>query len=151
LLTTPIGVYASWFTTQTTSASSSPLLMNAVSYVVAALPEISLCLDAANALQDLCDANRAALAPHIGAFAEIHAELRGIPVGATTDHFCLVIHHKLGRTLRRVKCFNPSRASFRHCLLKMKSLPSRSGYVNLALIRLLTLFTRLLLVLWSKS
>ncbi|KAF8835272.1 ARM repeat-containing protein [Paxillus ammoniavirescens] len=76
------GTYASWFTTQTitsTSTSSPSLLMNAISYVVAALPEPSLCLPAANALRDLCDANRAALAPHIGAFAELHAELTGIP------------------------------------------------------------------------
>jgi len=38
-----------------------------ISYVVAALPEPSLCLQAANALRDLCDANRVALAPHISA------------------------------------------------------------------------------------
>jgi hypothetical protein len=54
--------------------------MNAISYVVAALPEPALCLPAANALRDLCDANRAALAPHIGAFAELHAGLNDIPV-----------------------------------------------------------------------
>lgn len=54
--------------------------MNAVSYVVAALPEQSLCLSAANALRDLCDANRGALAPHIGAFADLHAGLTGVPV-----------------------------------------------------------------------
>ena len=77
------GTYASWFTTQsiTSASTSSPsLLMNAISYVVSALPEPSLCLPAANALRDLCDANRAALAPHIGAFAELHAGLTGIPV-----------------------------------------------------------------------
>lgn len=77
------GTYASWFTTQsiTSTPTSSPsLLTNAISYVVAALPEPSLCLPAANALRDLCDANRAALAPHIGAFAEVHAGLTGIPV-----------------------------------------------------------------------
>ena len=54
--------------------------MNAISYVVAALPEPALCLPAANALRDLCDANGAALAPHIGAFAELHARLNDIPV-----------------------------------------------------------------------
>lgn len=54
--------------------------MNAISYVVSALPEPSLCLPAANALRDLCDANRAALSPHIGAFAELHAGLVGVPV-----------------------------------------------------------------------
>lgn len=54
--------------------------MNAISYVVAALPESALCLPAANALRDLCDSNRTALAPHIGAFAELHAGLDGIPV-----------------------------------------------------------------------
>ncbi|KAH7905355.1 armadillo-type protein [Hygrophoropsis aurantiaca] len=91
-----LGTYSSWFTTQSTTATptshptlstsstspptpSSSLLMNAVSYVVSALPEPSLCLPAANALRDLCDANRLALAPHIGAFAELHAGLGGIP------------------------------------------------------------------------
>jgi hypothetical protein len=54
--------------------------MNAISYVVAALPEPTLCLQAANALRDLCDANRSELAPHIGAFAELHAGLTGVPV-----------------------------------------------------------------------
>jgi len=77
----PSGTYASWFTTQ--PASSSLLLMNAISYVVAALSEPTFCLEAANALRDLCDANRTALAPHMGAFAEIHAGLAGIPVDLT--------------------------------------------------------------------
>jgi hypothetical protein len=54
--------------------------MNAVSYVVGALPEPMLCLPAANALRDLCDANRTALAPHIAAFAQLHANLANIPV-----------------------------------------------------------------------
>jgi hypothetical protein len=54
--------------------------MNAIKYVVAALPELSLCLQAANALRDLCDANRSELAPHIGAFAELHARLTDVPV-----------------------------------------------------------------------
>jgi hypothetical protein len=56
--------------------------MNAIKYVVAALPEPSLWLQGANALRDLCDANRSALAPHIGAFAELHASLTGVPVRA---------------------------------------------------------------------
>ncbi|CCM04086.1 uncharacterized protein FIBRA_06245 [Fibroporia radiculosa] len=73
-----IGSYASWFTKQS-EQSGSALLMNSVSYVVSALPDPSLCLPAANALRDLCDANREALAPHIGAFAELHATLSGIP------------------------------------------------------------------------
>jgi hypothetical protein len=54
--------------------------MNAISYVVSALPEPALCLSAANSLRDLCDANRTALAPHISAFGELHANLSGIPV-----------------------------------------------------------------------
>jgi len=79
----PTGTYASWFTTQNNSPTSTPsLLMNAISYVVAALPEPVLCLPAANSLRDLCDANRVALAPHIGAFAELHAGLIGIPVSS---------------------------------------------------------------------
>lgn len=55
--------------------------MNTISYVVAALSEPSLCLPAANALRELCDANRTVLAPHIGAFSQLHAGLTGIPVG----------------------------------------------------------------------
>ena len=77
------GEYASWFTTLPThppGSAGTSLLMNAVAYVVSALREPRLCLSAANALRDLCDANRAALAPHIGAFAELHAGLSGIPV-----------------------------------------------------------------------
>ncbi|KZT68569.1 ARM repeat-containing protein [Daedalea quercina L-15889] len=75
-----IGSYASWFTTLPKDVSpSAPLLMNAVSYIAAALPDPVLCLPAANALRDLCDANRAALAPHIGAFGGLHASLTGIP------------------------------------------------------------------------
>lgn len=54
--------------------------MSAISYVVAALPELQVCLQAADALRDLCDANRTALSPHIGAFGELHAGLTGIPV-----------------------------------------------------------------------
>jgi hypothetical protein len=77
------GVYSTWFTTQSkapTPTATPSLLMNAISYVVASLPESALCLPAANALRDLCDSNRIALAPHIGAFAELHAGLDGIPV-----------------------------------------------------------------------
>ncbi|KIP05962.1 hypothetical protein PHLGIDRAFT_36173 [Phlebiopsis gigantea 11061_1 CR5-6] len=77
-----IGTYATWFTTQYTpppGANVPSLLMNAISYVVAALPEPALCLPAANSLRDLCDANRAALAPHISAFGELHANLTGTP------------------------------------------------------------------------
>lgn len=81
---TPSGTYATWFTTQYTpppGTSSVPsLLMNAISYVVAALSEPALCLPAANSLRDLCDANRTALAPHISAFGELHANLVDIPV-----------------------------------------------------------------------
>ena len=78
-----LGSYASWFTTQPAQAPGSPTpspLMNAITYVVSALPDPTLCLFAANALRDLCDANRTALAPHIGAFGELHAGLTGIPV-----------------------------------------------------------------------
>ncbi|KAI9058664.1 ARM repeat-containing protein [Trametes sanguinea] len=77
-----IGSYASWFTTQPAQLPESPTpspLMNAISYVVSALPDPVLCLSAANALRDLCDANRVALAPHIAAFGELHAGLTGIP------------------------------------------------------------------------
>ena len=77
------GTYATWFTTQsieTTSTTHESLLMNAIKYVVAALPEPSLWFPAANALRDICDSNRSELAPHIGAFAELHAGLTDVPV-----------------------------------------------------------------------
>jgi hypothetical protein len=54
--------------------SSEPLLA-VLGYVAPALNDVSLGLPAANALRDLCDANRAALAPHITAFGELHAGL----------------------------------------------------------------------------
>ena len=78
-----LGAYSTWFTTLSkgpTPSTTPSLLMNAISYVVAALPEPVLCLPAANALRDLCDANRAALAPHVGAFAELHAGLIDVAV-----------------------------------------------------------------------
>lgn len=69
--------------------------MTVISYVVAALstpppPATAssiapvhhhnpLSLQAANALRDLCDANRTALAPHIAAFGQLHAGLVGVP------------------------------------------------------------------------
>jgi hypothetical protein len=67
------GSYASWFTTL--PVGSSELLLAVLSYVAPSLNDASLCLPAANALRDLCDANRAALAPHITAFGELHAGL----------------------------------------------------------------------------
>ncbi|TFK99936.1 ARM repeat-containing protein [Pterulicium gracile] len=76
-----IGTYATWFTTQNTNAvpGQQSLLMNAIGLVVNALSEPVLCLSAANALQELCDANRTALAPHIGAFGTLHSGLATIP------------------------------------------------------------------------
>ncbi|KAF9495545.1 ARM repeat-containing protein [Pleurotus eryngii] len=69
-----IGTYASWFAAQPLNQSSG-MLMTVVGYVVAALPEPTLSLAAANALRELCDVNRTALAPHIAAFGELHAGL----------------------------------------------------------------------------
>ena len=60
--------------------------MNAITYVVSALTDPHLCLFAANALRDLCDANRIALAPHVSAFGELHAGLTGIPVCPHAPH-----------------------------------------------------------------
>ncbi|KAI0262791.1 ARM repeat-containing protein [Gloeopeniophorella convolvens] len=71
-----IGSYASWFTTLPTG-STEPLLA-VLGYVAPALSDSALCLSAANALRDLCDANRVALAPHITAFGELHAGLSGV-------------------------------------------------------------------------
>lgn len=78
-----IGTYASWFTTQSRTGDTF-LLMSAVSHVVQALREPGLCFHAANALRDLCDANRTALAPHISAFSDLHSGLAEIPVSIIT-------------------------------------------------------------------
>jgi hypothetical protein len=67
--------------------------MNAVSYVINAMRLLPLCWIAANALRDLCDANRVALAPHINSFAELYAGLTGIPVCFYFDPYyyaCLI-------------------------------------------------------------
>ncbi|KZS87157.1 ARM repeat-containing protein [Sistotremastrum niveocremeum HHB9708] len=97
-----IGAYATWFTLQPT-----PLLMTVLSYVVSALtssstptpssassPNINaparqptsveqdlLILSAANALRDLCDANRGVLARSgaIAGFGELYSQIGGIP------------------------------------------------------------------------
>ncbi|KAF8591613.1 ARM repeat-containing protein [Ramaria rubella] len=69
-----IGAYATWFTTQDVT-----LLLGVISFVVTALSEPLLSLPAANALKELCDANRVALAPHISAFGGLHASLPSIP------------------------------------------------------------------------
>ncbi|CAA7262307.1 unnamed protein product [Cyclocybe aegerita] len=80
-----IGAYSSWFATQSHPPPSSPptnepnLLLTVLSYVVSALPDPSLCLSAATALRNLCEANRKDLAVHIGAFGELHAGLNRIP------------------------------------------------------------------------
>jgi len=71
-----VGSYASWFTTL--PADSREPLLTVLNYVAPALSEVTLCLPAANALRDLCDANRAALAPHITAFGELHAGLSSV-------------------------------------------------------------------------
>ncbi|KAF9529893.1 armadillo-type protein [Crepidotus variabilis] len=78
-----IGVYSSWFATDDAtdidSTAGGNLLLAALSYVVSALPDPSLCLSAATSLRNLCEANRKALAVHISAFGELHAGLNTIP------------------------------------------------------------------------
>ncbi|KAG6901557.1 hypothetical protein C0995_010614 [Termitomyces sp. Mi166 len=73
-----IGAYSSWFASQ--PSMSSGLLMSVLTYVASALTDPTLCLQAAIALRNLCDANRKALAPEIGAFGQLHAALGSIPV-----------------------------------------------------------------------
>lgn len=99
--------------------------MNSIAYVVAALHEPSLCLQAANALRELCDANRTTLAPHIGAFAELHANLTKIPVCSFLFFGLGVVDEQKFRILRKAKFSNRLRVSFRPCLRKKKSLQSR--------------------------
>ncbi|KAK2462484.1 hypothetical protein APHAL10511_005454 [Amanita phalloides] len=77
-----IGSYSSWFATRPVLPPNSAgpnLLLSALTYIVSALEDTSLCLHAANALRNLCDANRKALAPHISAFGELHARIDNIP------------------------------------------------------------------------
>ncbi|THH07205.1 hypothetical protein EW145_g3549 [Phellinidium pouzarii] len=70
-----IGAYATWFTVSV----DKRLLLGALDYVAVALDEPILCLQAANALRQLCDANRAMLAKHISEFGRLHAHLPSIP------------------------------------------------------------------------
>ncbi|KAI0043476.1 hypothetical protein FA95DRAFT_399217 [Auriscalpium vulgare] len=62
---------------------TDPISMPTLSCTLALLPigvdNHENVLQAANALRDLCDANRTALAPHISAFGELHAGLVGVP------------------------------------------------------------------------
>jgi len=69
------GDYATWFTDQPT-----PLLLSALTFVVAGLQEPALSLQASGALKQLCDANRTKLAPHIASFGEIHSAAAKISV-----------------------------------------------------------------------
>ncbi|KAH7096895.1 ARM repeat-containing protein [Auriculariales sp. MPI-PUGE-AT-0066] len=69
-----IGSYATWF-----PAQDSTLLLGVVNYVASAIHEPTLCLSAANALKELCDANRSALAPHVSAFGELYGRLGDVP------------------------------------------------------------------------
>ncbi|KJA24831.1 hypothetical protein HYPSUDRAFT_65152 [Hypholoma sublateritium FD-334 SS-4] len=78
-----IGAYSSWFSTHAHEDASNPsapdLLLTVLTYVVSALTDPALSLSAATALRNLCEANRKALAVHIGAFGELHAGLSNIP------------------------------------------------------------------------
>jgi hypothetical protein len=54
--------------------------MTATMYVVSALPEPTVSVEAASSLRALCDTNRALLAPHITTFGQLHAGLDHVPV-----------------------------------------------------------------------
>ncbi|KAJ7092338.1 armadillo-type protein [Mycena belliarum] len=71
-----VDTYSSYFATRPAEAVLPPLR-----YVLGALRDADrgVCLQAALALRSLCDANRRALAERIGAFAEVHAGLGGVP------------------------------------------------------------------------
>ena len=71
LLTCSQGEYAAYFSSNSSGPSTSSLL-RAVNYTVTALAETSLCLQASMTLKELCDANRAILAPHLNSFADLH-------------------------------------------------------------------------------
>jgi hypothetical protein len=63
--------YASYFSSSASTNTASSLL-RAVNYTVTALAEPSLSLQASITLKDLCDANRAILAPHLNSFSDLH-------------------------------------------------------------------------------
>jgi hypothetical protein len=67
------------------ASQTQTLLLAALSYVVSALPNQALCLQAGVALRNLCDSNRKALAPHIAAFGELHSGLGSVPVSYLLD------------------------------------------------------------------
>ncbi|TFK19652.1 ARM repeat-containing protein [Coprinopsis marcescibilis] len=77
-----IGSYSTWFANyskNTSVVTDSNLLTNVLNYVVTALSDQALCLQAATAFKNICDANRKALAPHIAAFGRLHDNLSNIP------------------------------------------------------------------------
>lgn len=101
------------------------LLLAALSYVVNALPNQSLCLQAGIALRNLCDANRKALAPQIAAFGELHNSLGSIPVCLLFSS-CGNIDFKLhARIPKKARCSNPLPASFKRYHLNKKFHPLR--------------------------
>lgn len=83
-----IGDYSTWFADQAT-----PLLLGALTFVVAGLPDKVLCLSAAGALKQLCDANRANLAPHIASFGEILSSSTAIPVSIPELRMTMSSYH----------------------------------------------------------
>ncbi|KAG6844170.1 hypothetical protein H0H87_009289 [Tephrocybe sp. NHM501043] len=84
-----IGTYSSWFASQPNNPPG--LLMSVLTYVASALTDPLLCLQAAIALRNLCDANRKALAPEIGAFGQLHAALGSIPKSKVVQSIASVI------------------------------------------------------------
>ncbi|KAG8755936.1 hypothetical protein FRC14_003523 [Serendipita sp. 396] len=104
---TLIAEYATYFST----APSPSSLLRAVNYTASALSEPSLSLQASVTLKELCDANRATLAPHISSFADLHqnVELLGpeekskvlesiasvisaLPPGSAIDPVAAIVH-----------------------------------------------------------
>ncbi|KAF8305820.1 hypothetical protein DL93DRAFT_2065964, partial [Clavulina sp. PMI_390] len=69
-----LGDFSTWFAERPT-----PILLSGVTFVVAGLRDPQLAIFAAGALEQLCDANRTQLAPHIASFGEVLAETRVIP------------------------------------------------------------------------
>lgn len=90
-----VGDYSTWFTDQPT-----PLLLGALTFVVAGLPDKVLCLSAAGALKQLCDANRTNLAPHIASFGEILSSSTAIPVSVPDPPIIMSSYHVQQNTER---------------------------------------------------
>ncbi|KAG8821907.1 hypothetical protein FRC19_007021 [Serendipita sp. 401] len=134
---TLIAEYATYFST----APSPSSLLRAVNYTASALSEPSLSLQASVTLKELCDANRATLAPHISSFADLHqnVELLGpeekskvlesiasvisaLPPGSAIDPVAAIVHPLLRGLAKALDPQLDHEAAHQLCIAQLRSL-----------------------------